>query len=251
MPTTTMTTPDTCHRCGTKLPEREIPADFNARMAEMLARLPRHCDPCVKELQAEEAEEAERERAEEAARLLASRRDQAEMPRELAAITFDDIDVDDDNREAVEAARAWGKGELTGLLLGGNVGVGKTWLAAAAVNERLHLRRVRWFSVARLMAQARAGFGASAREELNDVLLNGRLALVLDDIDKANPTDYTREILFELIDERINEGTPLIVTTNRSGKELKKIYGEPILSRLIKHCTWCKIEGGDRRRKAA
>jgi DNA replication protein DnaC len=172
------------------------------------------------------------------------------IPAGLRGITFDLLTVDEANATAIEDAERWARGDILGLVLSGEVGVGKTWIAAAATNEKLKATPVRWFSAARFMVQARAGFKDRAREEITDVLTRPDLALVLDDIDKANPTEFTREVLFEAIDERIANATPILVTTNLRYPELEQRLGEPIASRLST-CQAHRIEGQDRRRKAA
>lgn len=125
-----------------------------------------------------------------------------------------------------------------------------TWISAAAANEMLRQREVRWFAAPRFMTQARAGFKHAARDQITDVLTRPDIALVLDDLDKVNPTDFTKEVLFTAIDERLTAGTPLVVTTNQGYEEIEEIFGEPIASRLST-CRGIRLDGDDRRRKAA
>jgi DNA replication protein DnaC len=78
-------------------------------------------------------------------------------------------------------------------------------------------------------------------------MTNPKLALVLDDIDKAKPTDFARDILFELIDERINNRASLLITTNMNSGEFAEAYGEAIASRVAGYCEAKRIDGDDRR----
>jgi DNA replication protein DnaC len=229
----------TCSDCGEAL-KLEVPEGSYSRYAKMLGVI---CDKCTEE---EKQEVRERE-AQTMKDNLVKRTIASGIPDDLRGVDFSKVDVTPENTEAVAAARSWAGGGFKGLLLAGPVGVGKTYCAAAAANGMLIHRALRWFSVTRMMAQARAGFKNPARDDLYEVLLNPRMALVLDDMDKANPTDFARDILFQAIDERVNHGTPLLITTNMRYTELEKRYGEALASRLG-YCKAFRIEGKDRRK---
>lgn len=80
------------------------------------------------------------------------------------------------------------------------------------------------------------------------MLLKRSVPLVLDDIDKVAPSDFTLDLLFEAIDERVNSGTALLVTTNLHYPDLEDRFGEPIASRLAGYCKAHRLDGPDRRR---
>jgi len=147
---------------------------------------------------------------------------------------------------AADAASAWARGELGGLCLTGDVGVGKSWLAAAATWERLQTHGVRWVPAARLMTELRSGFNSKAKEQA-DQIITSRGAIVLDDLDKVNPTEYGREVMFAVIDGRIEAGAPLLVTTNAAISEIALRLGDPIASRLAGYCQVVRMTGRDRR----
>lgn len=234
-----------CKNCGApvQLESEESPG----RYADVLLRVGVLCDPCE---DAERAEDAKHEQE-----MAASRRNQRHlertlqsgMPDHLRGCNSKTLDRDIFNAEGLDAGRAWATGEIRGLLLTGTVGSGKTFTAAAAANSFMYRAPLRWFSVSKMMAQARAGFKHPSRDDLYDVLLNPRIALVLDDIDKAKVTDFAREILFQAIDERVNYGSSLLVTTNATYIELEENYGEPIASRLGGYCKPVNMAGTDRR----
>jgi DNA replication protein DnaC len=230
-----------CGNCGKPV---TLEKPENKGGFDLMAGLSVLCQSCSEEAAAREAEEA----AFQARELHGMRIIESGMPAKLRSVNFNALDITTENHEAIESAIAWSKGELPGLVLTGPVGVGKTWTAAAAANGYLERKPLRWFSVARMLAQYRAGFKNPARDEVNSVLLNPRLALVMDDIDKVNPTDFTRDILFQAIDERVNNDTALLVTTNMRYNELEKTYGEPIASRLAGYGKAARIDGEDRRR---
>ncbi len=227
-----------CADCGAPVLVEAPPE--GSRFANALGVL---CDGCVaREAQVEAQAEAER-----LAEARVSRVSSSGLPEKLRSVRLHGLERVEANTEALAAADLWSRGEILGLVITGPVGVGKTWTAAAAANGYLDRRALRWFSVARMLAQAKAGFRTTAKDEVNAVLLDASMALVLDDIDKVNPTDFARDILFQAIDERVNNDTPLLVTTNMRYPELEKTYGEPIASRLAGYCKAVRIDGNDRR----
>lgn len=232
-----------CIDCGK--PVALKPPSGNELTGRIIKALGVMCNDCSrKEAQREAEAKAELDKRHHLARIEA-----AGIPSKLQKVNFDSLAEEPVNRAALAAGKDWGYGKTKGLVITGPVGVGKTWTAAAAANLFLERRGLRWFSVVRLLAQARAGFKDRNREEVNKVLLDPRLALVMDDIDKVNPTDFARDILFQAIDERVNSDTPLLVTTNMRYPELEQTYGEPIASRLAGYCKAVRIDGHDRRKE--
>lgn len=70
-----------------------------------------------------------------------------------------------------------------------------------------------------------------------------RYSIFLDDLDKANPTDYAAEQVFALVNAIYEFRHQIVVTTNKSVEQLKAHYnrsddrGEPIVRRLIENST--------------
>lgn len=71
-----------------------------------------------------------------------------------------------------------------------------------------------------------------------------KYAVFLDDIDKANATDYAAEQVYRLVNSIYEYGHQLVVTTNKSEGELINQYnkrddnrGEPIVRRMIDGAT--------------
>ena len=69
--------------------------------------------------------------------------------------------------------------------------------------------------------------------------------LIVDDIGSQKKSDWTEEILFDLIDYRYNSRLPTVFTTNLMMNEFNSIYHERISSRLFAaENTIIKIENG-------
>jgi DNA replication protein DnaC len=158
-------------------------------------------------------------------------------------------DVDE---EVATAVGRWVNGQVSGLVLSGPVGVGKTTLAASAFCQRMWIDggRGSWRSLPTLMAHLNAGFGTAEQEEAIKVI-DGRGMLALDDLDKSRPNELAAERVFAAIDNTITNQHPLLVTTNATLPQLAAHWppewGKPIVSRLKGYCQVVVLEGRDRR----
>lgn len=176
-------------------------------------------------------------------------RQQSGIPAALAEWTLERLHVGV-KPALYTAACDWAAGKLRGITLSGAAGVGKTTIAAAAADGLLHRQAVRWLSVPALFARLGQGFDDEDRHEVLR-LLASPVALVLDDVDKARPTEYAAEQLFLAVDTRVAAGAPLLVTTNLALSELAgrwpEPFGETIASRLGGYCKTFEVQGADRR----
>ena len=135
----------------------------------------------------------------------------------------------------------------TGLLLYGEVGTGKSFLAACIANRLLD----DGYRVVFDNARGYADMAFDDKEYFTDAITSADL-VVLDDLGMERATEYMKETVFQILDKRCQSGKPLIVTTNLSNEALKAPRGvdeERVYSRLLEKSVPILMKGEDRRRE--
>ena len=59
----------------------------------------------------------------------------------------------------------------------------------------------------------------------------------MDDLGAEKPTEWTKERLFEIVDYRYSEELPIVITTNRTPKEMIDSLGARIYDRIKEMCV--------------
>lgn len=153
---------------------------------------------------------------------------------------------------AGHAARKWTEayraGDRSGLVLMGDVGTGKTWLAAAIVRDlSINLKPVpcTFVTAADLLAHLRPG----ANHEMGVDLVQFATApvLVLDDFGQENRTEWANEQLYRLAHSRSHNDLPTIVTTNLTGPQIHENYEPRTVQRLFGGSKKIELFGESRR----
>lgn len=139
----------------------------------------------------------------------------------------------------------WFAPGCSGLIFMGKTGVGKTHLSLAIANEVLK----KGFGVIYGTAQGflssieREHFGRTEGDTLE--LLSECDLLIIDDLGAEFATQFTVSAIYNILNGRIMEGKPTVISTNLTPSELAAAYGERISSRIIGNFEPLKFEGND------
>ena len=133
----------------------------------------------------------------------------------------------------------------SGLLLWGNVGTGKTYIAACIANALLDKGvPVLMTSFARMLGTL-PGPATGEQTETIDQWIRYPL-LIIDDLGIERDTPYTMEQVYHIIDSRYRSGRPMIITTNLTMQELEHPETREkmrIYDRVLECCTPVRVDG--------
>lgn len=138
--------------------------------------------------------------------------------------------------------------EGKGLMLYGGTGTGKTFIAACITNALLDRGYKCLMTNFPRVINTISGMYEGKQQYIDD--LNNYQLLVIDDLAIERQTEYTAEIVQNVIDSRYLSGKPLIVTTNLTYKEFLNpvdIRKQRLYSRLKQMCLPIEVKGEDRR----
>ena len=211
--------------------------------------------PCLctcgkKEFEREKLETAERDRLYEIARMKAA----GIQDRHLREWTFAKAEDTPVIRMAQNYVKNWKrvKAESLGLLFWGDVGTGKSYAAACIANALLEMRiPVLMTNFSKMLNQ----MGGLYSEERFSYIssLSGFSLLIIDDLGIERSTEYAKEQVYSIIDERYKSGLPVVVTTNLTIEDLRcpmQLADARIYSRILEMCTPVHVAGSDRRTAA-
>ncbi len=153
------------------------------------------------------------------------------------------------NREAMKIARSY-REKFThfqksgmGLLLWGDVGTGKSFLAGCIANALLSDGvSVLMTNFARLLnrlTDLQTGERNSYIDSLNRFDL-----LVIDDLGIERNSEFAREQVYSVVDSRYRSAKPLVVTTNLSLQEMKTasdLWRKRIFDRVLERCIPVRV----------
>lgn len=144
----------------------------------------------------------------------------------------------------------------TGLVFAGKSGVGKSHLSVSISKEVIKQKRTCLFiSIPRLMTVIKSTYRKDSERTELDVLNALQVVdlLIFDDLgaERENSDDqgtaWSKQKIFEIADGRAGKAT--IYTSNYSGAELMKMYGERDFGRMVKNCKAVTVMGENYRLK--
>lgn len=208
--------------------------------------------PCICKCQKEERERQE-QRMKEEEQLLYVRRLKAAgiQERHLQDWTFASATDTPSVQMAKRYAENWKKvkSENLGLLLWGDVGTGKSFLAACIANALLEKGvPVLMTNFSKILNQMGAMYSDERYRYIAS--FNRFSLLIIDDLGIERNTEYALEQVYAVIDERYKTGLPLIITTNLTISQLRNpedVAHARIYSRVLEMCTPVHVPGHDRR----
>lgn len=136
-----------------------------------------------------------------------------------------------------------------GLLLWGDVGTGKSYMAACIANALLEQeKRVLMTNFTSISN------GVFAATDKNDYIesICGYELLILDDLGSERNSGFVVENVFSVLDRRVCSGKPMIITTNLTVKEMretKNLDYKRIYDRVLGSCQPVCIKGESHRRE--
>lgn len=141
------------------------------------------------------------------------------------------------------------KAEDLGLLFWGDVGTGKSFLAACIANALLERQvPVLMTNFSNILNQLGGMYPEDRRHYIAS--FSRFPLLILDDLGIERSTEYALEQVYTVIDERYRSGQPLIVTTNLPIGNIRNptdVAHARIYSRILELCTPVHIAGNDQR----
>lgn len=164
--------------------------------------------------------------------------------------TFDSF-REEENAEAkqkcLDYLKAYEGSERNSLLIVGSYGTGKTHLACAIANKLIDDGiPILFDTFGGYLEKLKAEFDTSKRYCLEN--MKSVSVLFIDDIGKEKQTEWTRSVMFEIINTRYEDLLPTVITSNISGKDLEEYLGGATYSRLCEMCKGVMVKGKDQRK---
>lgn len=186
-----------------------------------------------------------------------------DLPEKLRTVSLEDIPLQNESAEYVAAFTSIVQcsEERQSLYLYGNMGTGKTFLAAGACNDHARMKESTAFIHYPTFCSRMAGFvmNNAYKQELNRLMYVK--FLVIDDLGAESCTEWNRDsLLLPLLNARSADGLPTWITSNCDLDKLKVHYAfsskgtedelkaDRIMERIETMCRIQPLTGKDRRK---
>jgi len=202
------------------------------------------CPRCIDQQQDEQDRErrdriAQSERRERMKELV----DIASIPKKYATTTLSDYQTQlAGQRHALQICQKYAQTWETQLKRGGSLvftggpGTGKTHLACAIVNHIIqkHMALAAFGTVSSVTRTVRATYNKNNPKTESQALADLMVPdlLIIDEVGASNGSDHELGLLFEIINRRYENLRPMILISNLSEPELKKLLGHRAMDRF-------------------
>jgi len=135
----------------------------------------------------------------------------------------------------------------TWFFIRGEVGTGKTIFCCFLIKELVEqLEEPLFLPIPNLIfnAQKMRGFGEDYSSYIEDII--NRKILILDDIGVEKGTEFTNNLLYLIINTRIEKGLKTLITSNFSLQQINEKLGSRIADRIERVSKIKKFTGGEK-----
>lgn len=190
---------------------------------------------------------------------------QSKMGYELRTKSFESFRINPSTVDIIENIKQYTKNivignEKRGLIIIGKNGVGKTHIACSIANELIQCQiPVIYGTLINLLSEIKHSYDEESQfSEIQYIKMYSTVnMLIIDDLGKEKPSAWAMEKLFTIINNRYENGLPIIITTNYNQETLLKRLSESgeretaesIISRLYEMCIGVNIVDEDHRIK--
>ena len=136
------------------------------------------------------------------------------------------------------------------IFITGQVGTGKTTLMAALIKKYIWQKiPVQWINFPAFIMKLQNMFKDDTERpyEYAEDIATSETILAIDDLGAEKLTEFVRQIMYYIINEREQRQLPLIITSNFDLKKIDEMIDSRISSRIMGVCKIIKLSGKDKR----
>ena len=189
--------------------------------------------------------------------------EKSKLPIRLKWYSFQNFKITKENEKAYckakEYAQSIKNGSKKSLIITGNIGTGKTHLASSIANFLIESEiSVLFGTLINLLNEVKNTYTMENKTESFIIEKYSKVPLlIIDDLGKERPSEWTLEKLFTIINNRYENNLPVVITTNYNREKLRERLAnntnyeiaDSIISRLYEMCNGISLTGKDKRKE--